>query len=152
MFEQGQKIIYPMHGVGIIERIEEGYYIIHIPYGDVRIRIPLANAERIGLRSLLQREEIEALLREMATCGTVGGENWNQRYKENIQRLKSGKLEQAAEVVKLLLERNEKKKLSVVENRLLAMAWQIVLSEIISVYEINGKEAEELLAKWMKIG
>lgn len=152
MFEQGQKIIYPMHGVGIIERIEEGYYIIHIPYGGVRIRIPLANAERIGLRSLLQREEIEALLREMATRGTVGGENWNQRYKENIQRLKSGKLEQVAEVVKLLLERNEKKKLSVVENRLLAMAWQIVLSEIISVYEINGKEAEELLAKWMKIG
>lgn len=152
MFEQGQKIIYPMHGVGIIERIEEEYYIIHIPYGDVRIRIPLANAERIGLRSLLQREEIEALLREMTTRGTVGGENWNQRYKENIQRLKSGKLEQAAEVVKLLLERNEKKKLSVVENRLLAMAWQIVLSEIISVYEINGKEAEELLAKWMKIG
>ena len=152
MFEQGQKIIYPMHGVGIIERIEEGYYIIHIPHGDVRIRIPFANVERIGLRPLLQREEIEALLREMAARGAVGGENWNQRYKENIQRLRSGKLEQAVEVVKLLLERNEKKKLSVVENRLLAMAWQIVLSEIISVYEINGREAEELLAKWMKIG
>lgn len=152
MFEQGQKIIYPMHGVGVIERIEEGYYIIHIPYGDVRIRIPLANAERIGLRPLLQREEIEGLLRGMENRGAVGGENWNQRYKENIQRLRSGKLEQAAEVVKLLLEKNEKKKLSVVENRLLAMAWQIVLSEIISVYEINGNEAEELLAKWMKIG
>ncbi len=152
MFEQGQKIIYPMHGVGVIERIEEGYYIIHIPYGDVRIRIPLTNAERIGLRPLLQREEIEGLLRGMENRGAVGGENWNQRYKENIQRLRSGKLEQAAEVVKLLLEKNEKKKLSVVENRLLAMAWQIVLSEIISVYEINGNEAEELLAKWMKIG
>lgn len=152
MFEQGQKIIYPMHGVGIIEKIEKEYYSIHIPYGDVSIRIPLENAERIGLRPLLQREELEVLLQEAVTCGTAAGENWNQRYKENIQRLRSGKLEQAAEVIKFLLERCEKKKLSAVENRLLAMARQIVLSEVISVYEINGEEAEELLAKWMKIG
>lgn len=152
MFTQGQKIIYPMHGVGIIEKIEEGYYRILIPHGDVHIRIPLENAERIGLRPLLEREEIEALLGKMASRKRTGGENWNQRYKENIQKLRSGKLEQAAEVAKLLLERNEKKKLSVLETRLLSMARQIVLSEIISVYEINGREAEELLAKWMKIG
>ncbi|MGN0135790.1 CarD family transcriptional regulator [Anaerotignum sp.] len=152
MFEQGQKIIYPMHGVGIIESIEKEYCVIRIPYGNVRIRIPLANAEKIGLRPLLQREEIETLLREKPMQKTAGGENWNQRNKENIQRLKSGKLDQAAEVVKQLLERNEKKKLSVIENRLLSMAWQIVLSEIISVYEINRGEAEELLAKWMKMG
>ena len=152
MFQLGQKIIYPMHGVGIIEEIEREYYIIHIPYGDVRIRIPLENAERIGLRPLLEREELELLLQERLGIPGAAGENWSQRYKENIQRLRSGKLEQAAEVVKFLLERCEKKKLSLVENRLLAMARQIVLSELISVYEINGKEAEELLAKWMKIG
>lgn len=152
MFEAGQKIIYPMHGVGIIEAVEEAYYLIRIPHGNVHIRIPLENAERIGLRPLLPKEEIALLLCRTGESKTAGTENWSQRYKENIRRLQSGKLEQAAEVVKFLLERCEKKKLSAVENRLLSLARQIVLSEVISVYEINRKEAEELLAKWMKIG
>ena len=152
MFELGQKIIYPMHGIGIIEAIEEGYYMIRIPHGEVQIRIPFASAERIGLRPLLERKELEQLLKETGPGSVPHTENWNLRYKENILRLQSGRWEQAAEVVKLLQERGRKKKLSAVENRLLAMARQIVLSEIISVYEINGREAEELLAKWIKIG
>lgn len=152
MFTQGQKIVYPMHGIGQIEKIENGYYMIHIPHGDVHIRISLESAEKIGLRLPLGREEIEGLLQKIPTHGNTQGENWSQRYQENIRRLKSGKLEQAAEVVKSLLERSEKKQLSAVENRLLSMTKQIVLSEIISAYEMKEREAEELLAKWLKIG
>lgn len=156
MFEAGQKISYPMHGAGYIERIEEGgqaeYYVIRIPNGNVMIRIPKHRAEEIGLRGLMCREEVEQLVTKAGNSRRSNSENWNLRYKENIDRLRSGKLEEAAEVVKLLMEREKKKKLSVVEGRLLGMARQVVLSEIISVYEINDEKAEELLAKWMKIG
>ncbi len=152
MFQQGQKIAYPMHGVGIIEQIEDdGYYIIRIPRGEVRIRIPRERASMVGVRCLMEKEEIANCLREIVAGKAVNSENWNLRYKENLERLKTGKLEQAAEVVLLLTERGKKKKLSAVEGRLLGLARQIVLSEIISVYEINGREAEELLAKWMEI-
>lgn len=156
MFEAGQKISYPMHGAGYIERIEAGeqaeYYVIRIPNGNVKIRIPSDRAEEIGLRGLTCREDVERLVTKAANSRRGNSENWNLRYKENIERLRSGKLEEAAEVIKLLIEREKKKKLSVVEGRLLGMARQVVLSEIISVYEIDGEKAEELLAKWMKIG
>lgn len=156
MFEAGQKISYPMHGAGYIERIDEGeqaeYYVIRITNGNVMIRIPKNRAEEIGLRGLMCREEVEQLVTKAGNSRRSNSENWNLRYKENIDRLRSGKLEEAAEVVKLLMEREKKKKLSVVEGRLLGIARQVVLSEIISVYEINDEKAEELLAKWMKIG
>lgn len=153
MFRQGQEIVYPMHGVGVIEKIEDGkYYIIRIPNGSVRIRIPKERAREMGIRPLMRREEVEQSLKATGTGAAISSDNWNLRYKENLERLRSGKLEQAAEVVKVLTERERKKKLSIAEGRLLGMARQIVLSEVISVYEINGERAEELLANWMKIG
>lgn len=156
MFEEGQKIAYPMHGAGYIERIEgdaaAGYYVIRIPNGNVTIRIPMERAGDVGVRGLLHREEVEKLVTKAGNSTEKNSENWNLRYKENLERLRTGKLEKAAEVIKLLMEREKKKKLSVVEGRLLGMARQVVLSEIISVYEINDEKAEELLAKWMKIG
>lgn len=153
MFRQGQEIVYPMHGVGVIEKIEDGkYYIIRIPNGSVRIRIPKERTREMGIRPLMKREEVEQSLKATGTGTTISSDNWNLRYKENLERLRSGKLEQAAEVVKVLTERERKKKLSIAEGRLLGMARQIVLSEVISVYEINGERAEELLANWMEIG
>lgn len=156
MFQKGQKIAYPMHGAGYIEQIqnetETEYYVIRIPNGNVTIRIPKERAEDVGMRSLMGREDVERLVTEVGNSRQSNSENWNLRYKENLERLRSGKLEAAAEVVKLLMEREKKKKLSVVEGRLLGVARQVVLSEIISVYEINNEKAEELLAKWMKIG
>ena len=153
MFRQGQEIVYPMHGVGVIEKIEDGkYYIIRIPNGSVRIRIPKERVREMGIRPLMKREEVEQSLKATGTGTTISSDNWNLRYKENLERLRSGKLEQAAEVVKVLTERERKKKLSIAEGRLLGMARQIVLSEVISVYEINGERAEELLANWMEIG
>lgn len=156
MFEEGQKIAYPMHGAGYIESIEDGtdkeYYVIRIPNGNVMIRIPKERAEDVGMRGLMCREDVEKLVTQAGDGRQSNSENWSIRYKENLERLRTGKLEEAAEVVKLLTEREKKKKLSVVEGRLLGMARQVVLSEIISVYEINDEKAEELLAKWIKIG
>ncbi|MDD4843312.1 MAG: CarD family transcriptional regulator [Anaerotignum sp.] len=154
MFETGQKIIYPMHGAGYIEDIEgtvDGeYYIIRIPTGNVRIRIPMDGAEKSGIRAPGGKVAVEETIIRVGKSKPAISNNWNQRYKENFCRLKTGKLEEAAEVIKLLYEQEKKKKLSSIECRLLGMARQIVLSEIISVYEINSEKAEELLAKWLE--
>lgn len=154
MFQTGQKIIYPLHGAGYIEDIvgtDHGdYYIIRIPTGNVSIRIPRMGAERSGIRMPEERMAMEETLIRVGKSKPVLSNNWNQRYKDNIGRLRTGKLEQSAEVIKQLHEQEKKKKLSSVEGRLLNMARQIVLSEIISVYEINSEKAEELLAKWLE--
>ncbi|WMI80233.1 CarD family transcriptional regulator [Anaerotignum sp. MB30-C6] len=154
MFHTGQKIVYPLHGAGYIEGIEgtdEGeYYIIRIPTGNVRIRIPKERAQDSGIRFLEEKVSVEQTIVRVGKSKPVLSDNWNQRYKENFSRLKTGKLEQVTEVIKLLYDQEKKKKLSSVECRLLGMARQIVLSEIISVYEINSEKAEELLAKWLE--
>lgn len=154
MFQTGQKIVYPLHGAGYIEDIEGTadceYYIIRIPTGNVRIRIPKDRAENTGIRSPEEKNAVEETIIRVGKSKPSLSDNWNQRYKENFGRLKTGKLEQATEVIKLLYEQEKKKKLSAVECRLLGMARQIVLSEIISVYEINSENAEELLAKWLE--
>lgn len=154
MFQAGQKIVYPLHGAGYIEDIEGTengeYYIIRIPSGNVRIRIPKAGAEKSGIRFPEEKVAVEETIVRVGKSKPVLTDNWNLRQKENLGRLKTGKLEQAAEVIKLLYEQEKKKKLSSVECRLLGMARQIVLSEIISVYEINNEKAEELLANWLE--
>lgn len=154
MFEAGQKIVYPLHGVGYIEEIEwtetDAYYIIRIPSGNVRIRIPETRVGDAGVRCTEEKRAVEETIIRVGKSSPKHSENWNQRYKENFNRLKTGKLEQTAEVVKLLRDQEGRKKLSAMECRLLSMAKQIILSEIISVYEINSEKAEELLAKWLK--
>ncbi len=151
MFQTGQKIVYPMHGAGYIEDTEDGeYYIIRIPTGNVRIRIPKDRAADTGIRFLEEKVAVEETIVRVGKSKPTLSDNWNLRYKENFSRLKTGKLEQATEVIKLLYEQERKKKLSSVECRLLGMARQIVLSEIISVYEINSEKAEELLANWLE--
>lgn len=154
MFQTGQKIVYPLHGAGYIEEVEGTesgeYYIIRIPTGNVRIRIPKERAEDSGIRFPEEKLAVEETIVRVGKSRPTLSDNWNQRYKENFSRLKTGKLEQATEVIKLLYEQEKKKKLSAVECRLLGMARQIVLSEIISVYEINSEKAEELLANWLE--
>ncbi|MFV0314151.1 MAG: CarD family transcriptional regulator [Anaerotignum sp.] len=154
MFQAGQKIVYPLHGAGFIEDIEGtevgDYYIIRIPTGNVRIRIPKERAKDSGIRMQEEKINMEQTIVRVGKGDAVSSDNWNLRYKENFGRLKTGKLEQTAEVIKLLYDQDKKKKLSAAECRLLGMARQIVLSEIISVYEINSEKAEELLAKWLE--
>lgn len=154
MFEVGDKIIYPMYGAGVIDDIEEKdrdnkqekYYIINIPNGNMRISIMARKSEPVGLRSILGQEEIAKALRDLADYVPVSSENWNQRYKDNLDKIKTGKLDMVAEVVKCLLGREKIRGLSSVEKKMLNTAKQIVLSEIIFSYNIDTEKAEELLA------
>ena len=154
MFQIGEKIIYPMYGAGVIESIEqdfhgtkmEMYYIIQIPKNNLKIRLIANKSEQLGVRAVANKEEVEKALEYVGTKKIVMPENWSLRYKDNLEKLKTGKLDMVTEVVKNLDEREKRKKLSSIEKKLLNTAKQIVLSEIICSYEIDTEKAEELLA------
>lgn len=155
MFQIGEKVVYPMYGAGVVENIEqdfrgtklEMYYIIQIPKNNLKIRLIANKSEQLGVRAVAKKEEVEKTLVYVGAKKIVMPENWSLRYKDNLEKLKTGKLDMVIEVVKNLNEREKRKKLSSIEKKLLNTAKQIVLSEIICSYEIDTEKAEELLAK-----
>ena len=117
MFRTGETISYPLHGVGVIERVETEngklYYVILIPKESVHIRIPEERAESMGVRVLWKGEELKVLLQEAGERDLSCSESWNLRCRENLERLKTGRPDHAAEVVKLLTKRSKQKTLSI---------------------------------------
>ena len=155
MFIVGDKIVYPMHGAGIIEDIEEKkilgetkqYYILRVPCGDMKIMIPIGQASEIGVRPIVDCDclsRIEILLGEPS--GTMP-DNWNRRYRENMEKLKTGEIESVAEVVRNLIRVDRVKKLSTGEKKMLSNAKQILISEMILSGNMTNEEAEELIEK-----
>lgn len=155
MFEKGDKIVYPMYGAGIVEEIEEKtisgvtelYYSIDIPNGNMKIMLSTKKAQAVGLRKVDCQENIEQIIHDVAAMPLTVAENWNQRYKDNLQKIKSGKLIEVAEVFRNLMLRDQKRGLSSAEKKMLNSAKQIILSEIIFSHNIEKEKAEELLAK-----
>ena len=144
VFNVGDKIVYPMYGAGIIEGMEEKiidgenklYYILRIPVGNLKITISVKKADTLGLREI--SNEVEPI--EMS-------DNWNQRYKDNVERIKTGSLEKVVQVFKTLIFRERKKSLSSVEKKLLGTAKQIILSEIILSNDVEREQAEAILER-----
>jgi len=153
MFYVGDKIVYPMHGAGIIEDIEEKkilgesrrYYILRVPCGDMKIMIPVGGANEVGIRQIIGREELTVVCRLLGEPSTDMPDNWNRRYRENMEKLKSGDVENVAEVVRNLLRIDRVKKLSTGEKKMLANAKQILVSEMILSGNMTNEEAEKLI-------
>lgn len=150
MFEVGDKVVYPMHGAGIIEKIEtkrilekeREYYIMKIPFGDMNVMIPVDNSENIGMRSVVSTETIDEVMVLLGDQISDMPENWNKRYRENVVRLKSGDIFSVAEVVRNLMVSEKVKGLSTGERKMLLNARQILISEMVLVRDINIEEAE----------
>ncbi|QOX65418.1 CarD family transcriptional regulator [Anoxybacterium hadale] len=155
MFVIGEKIVYPMHGAGIIEEIEEKlilgesrkYYILKVPFGDMKIMIPVDSSNDIGVRSIISVDEIDAVMDILSAGSSEMSNNWNRRYRENMEKLKTGDIYSVAEVVRNLMRTDREKKLSTGEKKMLSNAKQILVSEIILVKEIDPEAAEEIINK-----
>ncbi len=153
MFVIGDKIVYPMHGAGIIEEIEDKkilgeirrYYILKVPCGDMKIMIPVESCREIGVRAVISIEEIEDVLRVLNAETTEMSSNWNRRYRENMEKLKTGDVYNVAEVVRNLMRTDKEKKLSTGEKKMLSNAKQILISEIILVEDIDQDSAEDII-------
>ena len=153
MFSIGDKIVYPMHGAGIIEQIEEKkilgetreYYILRVPYGDMKIMIPVDSCEEIGIRSIISPEELSEVIELLKADSTEMSDNWNRRNRENMELLKTGDIFKVAEVVRNLIRTDRSKKLSTGEKKMLINAKQILISEFILVSGMSKEEADELI-------
>lgn len=153
MFNIGDKVVYPMHGAGVIESIEEReilgekqkYYIMKMPVGDIQVMVPTASAEKVGLREVIQCEDADRVLSVLSSEQTAMNTNWNKRYRENMDRIKNGKILEVAEVVKNLAHKSNDKGLSAGEKKLYNNAKQILISELVLANQGTKAEVEALI-------
>ncbi|MBO8172722.1 MAG: CarD family transcriptional regulator [Bacillaceae bacterium] len=153
MFQIGDKVVYPMHGAGVIEAIEEKeilgerkkYYIMRMPVGEMKVMIPLSKAETSGLRSVIDEEAMKKVIELLRTEDEHITSNWNHRYRMNMNKMRTGDIFDVAYVVRSLTLRDREKGLSTGERKMLDNAKQILISEFVLVKGIDPDQAECLL-------
>ncbi|NMA94123.1 MAG: CarD family transcriptional regulator, partial [Clostridiales bacterium] len=136
MFSVGDKVVYPMHGAGVIQDIEEknvlgetrSYYILRIPHGKLRVMVPVNGSDAAGLRPVVSVKTIDEVMEVLASDSTPMDDNWNRRTRENMDKLRTGNPCKVAEVIRNLTRVERTKKLSMGEKKLLANARQILAS------------------------
>jgi len=151
LYSIGDKIVYPMHGAGVVESIEDRsilgesrrYYILRLPIGDVTIMIPCDCTESVGVREIIPKKELKIIDNALKSASDEVTGNWNRRYRDNMEKLKTGQLHSVCEVVRNLMRAEKKKKLSMGEKKMLSNAKQILMSELILVSERDAVEIEE---------
>ena len=158
MFNIGDKIVYPMHGAGIIEAIEEKeilgnrrkYYIMRMPLDEMKVMIPLDSIDGIGIRQIIGKDEVESVFAVLEANETKMPQNWNRRYRANMDLLKTGDIYEVAEVVRNLTLRDREKTLSTGERKILSNARQILLSEIILATDMCDAEVMQMVEESIK--
>jgi len=152
-FRIGEKVVYPTHGVGIIEQIHcwpaadsaQKFYLLRIYSNSLRVMVPFSNAASVGLRRIVKSREIELVLHYLADGECCPAADWKCRFKENSEKLRSGSLLQVAEVLKCLLRVGQNKELSFRERKMLERARYLVMSELAAVKNLPQAAAEALL-------
>lgn len=156
--EIGDKILYPMHGAGVIEAIEEkeilgethSYYIMRMSAGDMKVMIPMRNAKEIGVREIISCDQAHVVMESFAKFSGEEDSNWNKRYRENMLKIKSGDIYEVLEVVKSLMCRDKRKGLSTGERKMLSSAKQILVSELVLANASQVEQIETLLDEAVK--
>ena len=157
-FDVGDKVVYPHHGAAVIERREKKtafgeereYLILRLAYGDLTLMVPADNAEEIGLREVINDEEVEEVFAVLRKKEARMPTNWSRRFKNHVEKLKSGDIYQVAEVVRNLTIREKDKGLSAGEKRMLARARQILVSELTFALNVDEEAAEARLDAVLK--
>ena len=152
MFNVGDKIVYPMHGAGVIDAIEEkdilgekqAYYILKMP-GEVKVMVPVDKAEQVGVRNIIDKSSADKVFSVLSQDETEMEKNWNKRYRDNMDKLKSGDIYEIADVVRNLSFKHKEKGLSTGEKKMLENAKQILVSELVLAEQSNKDEMEELV-------
>jgi CarD family transcriptional regulator len=148
MFKKGDLAVYPAHGVGIIETIEtqevsgcrQDFYIIRILDNNMKIMVPIQNVENVGLREIIGHKEVSKLYSILKKRDIViDNQTWNRRYREYMDKIKTGSVYEVAEVYRDLLMLKEEKDLSFGERKMLDTARALLVKEI----SLAKKVAEE---------
>ena len=158
MFNVGDKIVYPMHGAGTIDSIEEknilgekqNYYIIKMP-GEVKVMVPTNKAEEVGVRNIIGKDEAAKVMSVLGQNETEMSQNWNKRYRDNMDKMKSGDIYEVADVVRNLSFKQKEKGLSTGEKKMLNNAKQILVSELVLAEHASQEEVEQLVENKINI-
>ena len=152
MFKIGDKVVYPMHGAGTVDSIEEkdilgekqSYYILKMP-GEVKVMVPTAKADEIGVRNIIDKSAADKVFSILEQDETEMEKNWNKRYRDNMEKMKSGDIYEIADVVRNLSFKQKEKGLSTGEKKMLTNAKQILVSELVLAEHASQSEVEELI-------
>jgi len=152
-FKVGDLAVYPTQGVGVIEAIEsremggasQDFYILRIVDGDMKIMVPVSNADVVGMRSPIPKKKVSSvygLLEERVDLGKIA--SWSRRQREYSEKIKSGDLFEVAEVLRELYQIKEDKELSYGEKKFLEQARRLVVKEVAMV---EGAQEEKVVAR-----
>ncbi len=159
-FKVGQKVVYPNHGVSKVEKIEEGeidgnqqtYYFLRLLSNDSKVMIPKANLELVGLRPLCGVTEVRTLFRSLRDGDINTYKDWKGRYKQNLDKMKTGDLIEVAKVLKNLHLVSQKKSLSFREKKMYERAKYFIVSEVSHVKSVDEDDADRQVEKALKTG
>lgn len=155
MFNLGDKVVYPMHGAGVIESMEakeilgeiKNYYVLKMPIGEMKLMIPVDNVNNMGLRNIIDKTLVEEVIDVLKQDAEINDANWNKRYRDNMLKIKTGDIFEVAQVVRDLAFRDRQKGLSTGEKKMLLNAKQMLVSEIALTTNKDGKGVQDVLEK-----
>jgi CarD family transcriptional regulator len=138
VFHIGDKVVYPNHGVGIIEQISsrtigatvQRFYLLKIPSSSLKVEIPCHNAVSVGIRPVVRNGEVQKIVEYLSTGECINAADWKDRFRENSERMRTGSLADVATVLKSLLLLAQAKSLSFREKKMLERARYLLVSEI----------------------
>ncbi len=153
MFDIGDKVVYPNHGAGTIVDIEsreilgeeKKYYIMKLPIGEMKVMIPVDKVDEIGVRDIIDEEEADEIIALLKGDQSKMSQNWNRRYRANMEKLKTGDIYEVGGVVRDLTIRDEEKGLSTGEKKMLNNARKILISELVLAKDVEEEEIKDII-------
>jgi len=155
VFHIGDKVVYPNHGVGIIEQISsrtmgptvEKFYLLKIAASSLKVMVPFHNVASVGLRRVVRNGEVQKIVDYLSSGECSNAADWKDRYKENSERMRTGSLQDVAAVLKSLLSLNQSKSLSFREKKMLERARYLLVSEMAISRNCEESQVEQLLTR-----
>lgn len=153
MFHIGERVVYPVHGAGIIEGVEtqevlgeaRDYYVLRLSVGDLNVLVPVDGANKTGIRQISDRAKLFEVTRILHEEASNWDDNWNRRYRSNMDKIKSGDICLLAEVIRNLSWRDIRHGLSAGEKKMLENAKKVLLSEVVLIEGVPVEQAEASL-------
>jgi len=152
-FHIGDKVVYPNHGVGVIEQISsrsvgatvEKFYLLNIKASSLKVMVPCQNVGSVGLRRVVRDGEVQKVLDILSVSDTGSNGDWKDRFKENSERMRTGSLIEVAGVLKSLIALHAAKPLSFREKKMLERARYLIVSELAMARNVEESKIEEVL-------
>jgi CarD family transcriptional regulator, regulator of rRNA transcription len=153
LYRVGDKVVYPHHGAGTVVKKEirevlgqkREYLTIQIAHNDMVVNVPTENAEKVGLRRVIDEPMVEKVVKALTGSGTQMPKNWNRRFKHNRDKMKTGDIMELAEVVRNLSLRDHEKGLSTGEKQMFVKAKKILASELMYAKQLDEEQAHAWL-------